>query len=173
MISGGIIFDGVSCRFVSLCQKSPAFSLIELLIAVSILGLLAVITFSALNPAKRQNQAKDSQTRADIGQIATALSAYFTSSGRSTYPTASQGLNQLATNQDLTKVPTPPAGGSYEYGVSPPTCDNTPGNLCTAAYVSEPLLDPATAGNVWCWESAEGKAEEETMAACTDFDGST
>lgn len=149
------------------------FSLIELLIVVAILGLLAMIAFAALNPAKRQNQAKDSQTRADIGQIATALSAYFTSSGRSTYPTASQGLNQLATNQDLTKVPTPPAGGPYEYGVSPAGCTGTSGSLCTAAYVSEPLLDYVTAGNVWCWESAEGKAEEETVAACTDFDGST
>lgn len=72
MIGGGIIFGGVSCRFVSL----------------------------------RQNQAKDAQTRADIGQIATALSAYFTSSGSSTYPTS---LDTLVINKDLTKVPTPPA----------------------------------------------------------------
>lgn len=149
------------------------FSLVELLIVVAILGILAAIAFATLSPAKRQNQAKDSQTRADIGQIATALSAYFTSSGRSTYPTASQGLNQLATNQDLTKVPTPPAGGLYGYGVSPAGCTGTSGSLCTAAYVSEPLFDPATAGNVWCWESLEGRAEEETIAACSDFDGST
>lgn len=154
-------FSGRVCR---------GFTLIELLIVVAILGLLAVIAFAALNPAKRQNQAKDSQTRADIGQIATALSAYFTTPGISAYPTT---LGVLVTNKDLTKLPTPPNGGSYEYGVSPAGCDNTSGNRCTAAYVSEPLLDPATAGNVWCWESAEGSAEEETVAACSDFDGST
>lgn len=146
------------------------FSLVELLIVMAILGILAAIAFATLSPAKRQNQAKDSQTKADVGQIAIALSAYFTSSGNNTYP---RSLDVLVTNRDLTKVPTPPAGGNYEYEVWPSGCTGTAPSPCTAAWVSEPLLDPATAGNVWCWESAEGRAEEETVAACSDFDGST
>lgn len=156
-------------------KKFRGFTLIELLIVIAILGILAAAVLVAVNPAKRQNQAKDSQTKSDIGQIATALQAYFTTPGSGSYASEAQGLNLLVTNGDLVKLPTPPNGGSYEYGASPttPACANTAVSPCTAAWVSEPLLDPVTAGNVWCWESAEGTAEEETVANCTDFSGST
>lgn len=154
-------------------KKFRGFTLIELLIVIAILGILAAAVLVAVNPAKRQNQAKDSQTKSDIGQIATALQAYFTTPGSGSYPSAAEGLQLLVTNKDLVKLPTPPAGGTYEYNVDPGTCANTAVSPCTAAWVSEPLLDPATAGNVWCWESAEGTAEEETTIACQDFNGGT
>ena len=156
-------------------KKFRGFTLIELLIVIAILGILAAAVLVAVNPAKRQNQAKDSQTKSDIGQMATALQAYFTTPGSGSYPSQVQGLQLLVANGDLVKLPTPPSGGTYEYGASPttPACENTKLSPCTAVWVSEPLVDPVTAGNVWCFESAEGTAEEETPFTCQDFDGST
>lgn len=159
-------FKGFTLKRELINARLSGFTLIELLIVIAILGILAAAVLVAVNPAKRQNQAKDSQTKSDIGQIATALQAYFTTPGSGSYPSAAQGLNLLVTNGDLVKLPTPPAGGIYEYGVFPttPACDNTAASPCTAAWVSELLLDPATAGNIWCWESAEGTAEEQVPA---------
>lgn len=151
----------------SIIHKARGFTLIELLIVIAILGILAAAVLVAVNPVKRQNQAKDTQIKSDIGQIATGLVAYFTTPGTGSYPSAAQGLNQLVVNQDLTRVPVPPAGGSYEYAVSPGGCAGTAASPCTAATVSEPLYDPVTAGNLWCWRSATGNAAELAAAACT------
>lgn len=141
-----------------------AFTLVELLIVVAILGILALTAFAVLNPAKRQNQAKDTQIKGDIGQIATALSASYTSLGKSTYPT---DLNSLVSSGDLKSLPTPPAGGSYEYVVNPVGCLGTDISACTSSRVSEPLFDPNSSGNLWCWQSSTGKAAELAVAACT------
>lgn len=145
--------------------KRIGFTLIELLIVIAILGILAAAVLVAVNPAKRQNQAKDANIKADIGSIATALQAYYTSPGAGTYPF---DLNTLVTNKDLKSLPTPPAGGSYEYVKAPSSlCAGTAADPCTDVAVSEPLYDPVTAGNLWCWKSSTGKATELTALACT------
>lgn len=142
------------------------FTLIELLIVIAILGILAAAVLVAVNPAKRQNQAKDSNTKADIGSIATALQAYYTGAG-GTYPSAAETLNKLVTNQDLKNLPTTPQGGTYTYVPPiPADCAGTAVSPCTDVAVYNALLDPATAGNVWCFKSSTGKATETTVALC-------
>lgn len=152
-------------------RKLKGFTLIELLIVIAILGILAAAVLIAINPTKRQNQAKDSNIKSDIGSIATALQAYYTAPGAGQYPTLAQGLNQLVVNQDLNSIPTPPtgAGAAYTYAVAPLGCDNTAGNACTAATISAPMFDTSggAAGDLWCWRSATGKASELAPAACT------
>src|SRR3990167_10471265 len=54
-----------------------AFTLIELLIIIAILGLLAAAVLVAINPGKRLAQARDSQRKQDINVIATALISYY------------------------------------------------------------------------------------------------
>ena len=166
--------------FLTTRKTLKGFTLIELLIVIAIIGILAAAVLVAVNPAKRQNQAKDAQVKSDIGSIATAMQAYFTTPGAGSYPDngAGEGLAILVANGDLKQVPTPPAGSSasYQYGVFPTaTCDldAVPAVLCTEAYVYATLLDPAAAGNVWCYETIEGKAEEETVVQCTDNDAAT
>lgn len=151
-------------------KKFRGFTLIELLIVIAILGILAAAVLVAVNPAKRQNQAKDAQIKSDIGQIATALQAYFTAPGAGSYPDT---LQRLVDNKDLVRLPTPPAGGSgsgvytgSNFAVAPGACSPS-GTLCTSARVMYDLLDPDTAGNVWCWESNTGTAAQVAPAACT------
>lgn len=148
-------------------KRLRGFTLIELLIVIAIMGILAAAVLVAINPAKRQNQARDAQVKGDIGSIATALQAYFTTPGQGSYP---DGLDDLVTNQDLTAIPTPPGGGAYtgsNYVVAPVGCTGLAGSLCTSAKLMFTLFDPAATGNVWCWQSTTGKAQELAVAACT------
>lgn len=149
------------------------FTLIELLIVIAILGILAAAVLVAVNPAKRQRQARDTQTKSDIAQIATAFQAYYTTPGQGMYPTEAQGIQKLVDNQDLKNLPKPPTGSDDDYvykavKTAGTACDNTAGNECAEVSVSAKLLDPTTAdsGDVWCWKSKNGKAAEVTAALC-------
>lgn len=149
------------------CKKSIycGFTLIELLIAISILGLLAMAMLLFINPAKRQNQALDATIKADIGQLSTGVQAYFASQTGS-YPLS---LNELVNNKDLKNVPIPPNAANYIYVVTDSSggpCDAV-NNPCRVARISNPLTDPVDAGNLWCWQSATGKAQELAPAQCT------
>ena len=140
------------------------FTLIELLIVIAILGILAAAVLVAVNPKKRQEQAKDANIKADVGSIATGLQAYFTSPGQGSYPLT---LLKLEENKDLVKVPTPPAGAGaeYVYAVNPSaTCDGTATAQCISASVSEPLFDKTATDAVWCWQSSTGKGQPVTAA---------
>lgn len=133
------------------------FTLIELLIVIAILGILAAAVLVATNPAKRQRQARDSARKSDIGQIATALQAYFTTPGQGTYP---PGLTTLTSSGDLKQIPTDPTGGVYAYTLNANSSES-------GVYIG--LEDPTGAsGSVWCWQSTTGKAQERTaVSACT------
>ncbi len=147
--------------------SGTGFTLIELLISVAILGILSAGVLIAINPVKRQNQAKDAKIKSDIGQIATAVQSYFSSGGVGSYPV---GLATLVTNSDLKHLPTPPNSASYKYSVTAgggAVCDGSLSSPCTYARISELLSDPAVAGNVWCWQSSTGKGQETSVGACT------
>ena len=129
------------------------FTLIELLIVIAILGILAAAVLVAVNPAKRQRQARDSARKNDIGQLATALQAYYTTPGQGVYPA---GLTALTTSGDLKQVPTGPTGDVYSY-----IFDGT----STEAAIYVALEDPTgESGSNWCWQSTSGRAQEVTGA---------
>lgn len=65
-------------------NNKPAFTLIELLIVIAILGILAAAVMVAINPAKRLAQARDAQRKSDVNAIANALIGYYTIRG--SYP---------------------------------------------------------------------------------------
>ena len=68
--------------------SEKAFTLIELLIVISILGVLATIGLVAFRSA--QFRGRDAQRKSDLKQISSALELYFSDYGR--YPTSSSGL---------------------------------------------------------------------------------
>lgn len=71
-----------------------AFTLIELLLVLVILGILAAVIVPAL--AKRPDQAKKTKAVADISSIKTALEMFNIDNAR--YPTADEGLAILVEN---------------------------------------------------------------------------
>src|SRR3989344_2082043 len=139
--------------------RQHGFTLIELLIVVAILGILALVAFMAINPAKRQNQAKDAKIKADIDQIITGIQAYYTTGNPQTYPVE---LAALVVQKDITSLPNPPNGGSYESGYQVQAegggdCDEIT-TVCAKAKLSWTLNDPQNGNTVWCWQSSTGKA---------------
>ena len=135
------------------------FTLIELLIVIAILGILAAAVLVAVNPAKRQRQARDSARKSDVGQIATALQAYFTTPGQGLYP-VSMGI--LTASGDLKQIPSGPTGEAYNYTIR--AADSSEAALYVA--LEDPTTD-CTGSYAWCWQSAVGRAQEITAGSCT------
>lgn len=139
-------------------KKLFGFTLIELLIVIAILGILAAAVLVAINPGKRTRQAQDAARKSDIGAIATAISAYYTTPGAGKYPA---DFAALTTSGDLKQVPTDPvSGAAYSYSLSSDSSE---------ASVWATLGDPTSgAGNwTWCYQSRTNKAQEITAGSCT------
>lgn len=58
--------------------NKKGFTLIELLVVIAVLGILASVVLVAINPGERIAEARDSGTKNSVGQMATALEAYYT-----------------------------------------------------------------------------------------------
>lgn len=136
-------------------KKLRGFTLIELLIVIAILGILAAAVLIAVNPGKRQRQARDSSRKSDIGQLATALQAYYTTPGQGIYPA---NMDVLTTSGDLKQIPTGPTAESYSYTIRADSSES-------GIYVA--MEDPTSAGGLWCWRSTSGRATEVVAGDCT------
>ena len=65
----------------TLKRFTHGFTLIELLIVIAIMGILAAAVLIAINPVKRQAEAKDANVKSDIASIGSGLQAYYTQLG--------------------------------------------------------------------------------------------
>jgi prepilin-type N-terminal cleavage/methylation domain-containing protein len=145
------LFKKKFSSFISHFSFQKGFTLIELLIVIAILGILAAGILVAINPVQKINQANDANMKSNVGQIATALQAYYTTN--QAYPAA---LADLVTAKELKVLPAAPTGYAYSYSI----------NATPDVQVSFTLLAPAVAvNNIWCWRSATGQAVAQS-AAC-------
>ena len=135
---------------------SKGFTLIELLVVIAILGVLLVGSLVAINPVQKINLAKDANAKAGVDQVASALQSYYTQN--QTYPATVAAM--VGATGELRAEPKDSTGTSFTYNKIAAGCTTA----CTDASLSFPLLAPATAGNLWCWRSAVGKASEVTAA---------
>ena len=62
----------MSARF----QQRRAFTLVELLLTVSIIGILATITIGTMSPRKQLNSSRDAKRQADVNAIMSAIDQY-------------------------------------------------------------------------------------------------
>ncbi len=101
-----------------------AFSLVELIVVMVILGMLAGLV--AVRTRGYLISSKQNAAKAEIANIVKAIETFYADQGR--YPTTDEGLEVLAEGTDtwpdgfLNKVPRDPWKNSYEY-VSPGTTE--------------------------------------------------
>ena len=75
--------------------RQVGFTMIELLIVISILGILAVAVLAAINPIEQINRGKDTGSQQDAEQLLGAIDRYYASNG--TYPWQGTGSNAANT----------------------------------------------------------------------------
>lgn len=121
-------------------RKNSGFTLIELLVALTIVAILAVSVFVALNPAQRLKDAKDSRRATDVDQILSAIHESIVDN-KGTYPTnmpAAGTETQLGTAASGCATP-----GTYCSGVAATACtDLMTGSQNVAKYLASMPIDP-------------------------------
>jgi len=111
-----------SVRCVKGSRVFSGFSLVELIIVISIVAILSAVLISVLNPQKYQGSTRDSKRKTDLAVIQGALEIYFETNKE--YPISGGIINSsqsawssLVGSEYLSKIPTDPknAGGYYYY----------------------------------------------------------
>ncbi|MEK7483320.1 MAG: type II secretion system major pseudopilin GspG [Planctomycetota bacterium] len=93
------------------------FSLIELMVVISILGILATVV--SINVMDHLSAARQTKAKVQIQQFTESLGFYFIDNH--TYPSTSEGLQKLAekpakkTNPYMDAIPVDPWSRPYEY----------------------------------------------------------
>ncbi len=115
-------------NFVSALQKG--FTLIELLVVIGILGILMAVVIVAVNPSRQFAQARDTQRKADLSAITSAVVQYsvdhngnLPSAGTpavpviTTTPMDVAGLATYLAPTYIAAVPTDPTAGAPAYTI--------------------------------------------------------
>ena len=149
-------------------RKLPAFTLIELLIVIAIVGIMAAAILVAINPAKRSGQARDAIRKSDIAVLADAFQAYYVTH-EGLYPGTPHPfdcfggrLAILVSSGELKVVPNDPQDPTNQYCVkiklNPPKSE-------AAIFV---MLEEPTNLNLvfYCWNSITNTIFETNGGTC-------
>lgn len=63
-------------------KLSQGFTLVELLIVIGLLGAIALIVISAINPIEQANKARDARFKADASQTISAVERFYASNSK-------------------------------------------------------------------------------------------
>jgi len=119
-IRGSISFSGVLKRHNKNASPffSAGFTLVELLVVITIIGIMATVAMVSLNSARVK--ARDARRLADVRQIALGLEFCYNETGKYISTSAFPGIGQPITCGGTTfinSVPGDPKGDEYFYGV--------------------------------------------------------
>ncbi len=94
--------------------NSKGFTLLELLVVISIIGLLVAIGVASFITAQRKG--RDARRKSDVKSIQDGFEQYF-SANSNNYATAAQGCTYMFRDGDIFPggEPTDPKGGPYTY----------------------------------------------------------
>jgi len=88
-------------------REVRAFTLIELLIVIAVLGTLAVVVLLALNPVQQLARTRDTGRISAITQMGHALEAFATSNAGNYVPENSTWITSLVNAGEIASVPSP------------------------------------------------------------------
>lgn len=136
-------------------HKSKGFSLVELLVVITIIAILSVVAYVALGG--QTAKARNSRVMNDLATIQSALEIYYLDSDNSSqYPMVATWDTDLIPNY-ITKVPTRPdddtenyyyyqGGGSKQYALGAVIEDTDSGGLAHKAYLIGNATQPIVGG---------------------------
>ncbi len=101
-----------------------AFTLIELLIVIAILGILTTAVLVAINPLEQFARGRDSGRKNMVDQVGHAIQAYYTAQNATYPPVTAAWMTALQTTQDIKTLPDNGVAGS-----NPVTICTAPGQL--------------------------------------------
>jgi prepilin-type N-terminal cleavage/methylation domain-containing protein len=108
-------------------KKKAGFTLIEIMVVITIMAVLTAIVYASFNGAR--TGARDNQKISDMNVIQLALEEYYNQNH--TYPANSGNLSVLVP-QYMPSVPVPPTGGSYNYF---PLTQVSGSSICTSYHL--------------------------------------
>lgn len=153
-------FKGFTLIRTRLCRNLvnvQAFTLIEMLVVISIIGILATIVLSNMSGVRER--ARDVQRKSDISQIQKAMEMYKNAQTVPAYPVS--GITNLKTALEN--------GGVYMQKMSyDPYC---PGNVCTSNWVNYSYTrgaDVLTYTLTTCLENASDPQADSPLVNCSN-----
>ncbi len=93
-------------------ENRKAFTLIELLIVIGVIGVLSGVMFSVINVPEWRARAQDSVRKEAVATVAGALERYY--STNNTYPLTTEYPSSLNSTY-ITTLPQDPLGGHFSY----------------------------------------------------------
>jgi prepilin-type N-terminal cleavage/methylation domain-containing protein len=128
-----------------LSSKKSGFTLIELMVVISVIGLLSSIILGNLNRARQK--ARDTKRLSDVTEMRLALELYSQDHG-GLYPHNTHVVGGVATNYDYVWVASNPSCYSLTNGVGGVVMAD---GLVSGGYIPEIPKDPKSLGSGKCY----------------------
>lgn len=85
--------------------KYRGFTLVELLIVITLIGILAAVTIVFIDPSEQQSIARDAARRAMVSQLSTAVNLYYSKNQSLPLPEKNWITNELVAEGDVVTAP--------------------------------------------------------------------
>ena len=133
------------------------FTLVELLIVITVLGILAATILTVVNPQDKINAANDAKVQQDTNQLINALQTYSAQDVAGKYPDA---LANLVTAGEINVVPKPPTGYGADYAYAVDNATVPPVAKVAGMLKSKKSITAGGGATAqWCWLSSLGTAK--------------